>query len=68
MSEDTVLAAAAWRMLFMCKPVHPQLLENAVLYIRKQLAHLESQNIQDIVYRGSVSFLPLNDVLSDDKM
>ena len=55
-------------MLFACKPVHPVLLENAVLYIRKQLAHVESQNIQDIVYRGSVTFLPLGSIFSNDEV
>lgn len=68
MSEDTVLAAAAWQMLFACYPVHPQLLENFVLHIHKQLTHFESQNIQDIIYQGSVSFIPLNSTFSDDEM
>lgn len=67
LSDDTVLAAAVWRMLFSCKPVDPEILENSVFYIRKQLSNIEAQDIEKIMFKGSVTFLPLVDVLSLNK-
>ncbi|GFT85331.1 ubiquinol-cytochrome c reductase complex chaperone CBP3-like protein, partial [Nephila pilipes] len=63
-SHDTVLAGAVWRTMFGFRPVDPHLLEALVLYIRKQIDHLDTLNTQDIMYRGSVEFLSLQNILN----
>jgi len=67
LSDDTVLAAAAWRTIFACKNVDPELLENIVLYIRRQLAYLDSELSENIILNGSISFLPLHTILAESK-
>lgn len=67
LSDDTVLAAAVWRTLYSCQHVDPQLLEKAVLYIRKQLSYLDSQNSEHIIFKGTISFLSLKSIFSDYK-
>ncbi|GIY35928.1 ubiquinol-cytochrome-c reductase complex assembly factor 1 [Caerostris extrusa] len=61
--DDTVLAAAAWRTLYGFRPVDPRLLEAIVSYIRMQVDHLDSLNTEDIMHRGSVTFLPIKSII-----
>ncbi|GIX94765.1 ubiquinol-cytochrome-c reductase complex assembly factor 1 [Caerostris darwini] len=63
-SEDTTLAAAAWRTLYDCHNIDPRLLEAIVLYVRKQINHLDSLNTEEFMVRGSVSFLTIKDIMS----
>ncbi|XP_025089754.1 ubiquinol-cytochrome-c reductase complex assembly factor 1-like [Pomacea canaliculata] len=61
LGDDKELAAAVWRILFeMRKDIDPQKLELVVHYIRKQVAHLDSQDEKTILGKGFVTFLPLH--------
>ncbi|GFU90625.1 ubiquinol-cytochrome-c reductase complex assembly factor 1 [Trichonephila clavipes] len=61
-SHDVVLAAAAWRTIYGFRPVDPRVLEALILYIRKQVDHLDSLNSEDVMFRGTIEFLPLQNI------
>ncbi|XP_035209738.1 ubiquinol-cytochrome-c reductase complex assembly factor 1-like isoform X2 [Stegodyphus dumicola] len=65
LGDDTVLAASAWRILFDRHCIDPRLLENVVLYIRRQICHLDSLNTEEFIIRGMVSFMPFQDAIHD---
>ncbi|GFR01424.1 ubiquinol-cytochrome-c reductase complex assembly factor 1 [Trichonephila clavata] len=64
-SHDVVLAAAAWRTIYGFRPVDPRILEALVLYIRKQVDHLDSLNSADVMFKGTIEFLPLQNIVSN---
>lgn len=59
LSTDEVLAGALWRNIWDMKYVDPTLLTLAVEYVRKQVVHLDTQDLNDICL-GFVSFMPLH--------
>ncbi|KAK7460361.1 hypothetical protein BaRGS_00038889 [Batillaria attramentaria] len=61
LGTDRDLAGAVWRILLeMRDDVDPQHLELLVSYIRKQVAHLDSQEDATILGNGFVTFLPIH--------
>ncbi|XP_018424153.1 PREDICTED: ubiquinol-cytochrome-c reductase complex assembly factor 1-like [Nanorana parkeri] len=58
-SDDRVLAAALWRNLFNIRCDDPRQLELMVEYVRKQMQYLDSQNGEDLLLTGEVTWRPL---------
>lgn len=65
LGDDTTLAAAAWRTVFSFQLVEPEMLENIVIYIRKQLSHIDGTNTEQIIFHGNITFLSLNSIYSN---
>lgn len=61
MSSDVILAASIWRSLFdFDQNIDPIVLENMVMYIRKQIHHLDSLNSKIMLSNGLIPFLPVH--------
>lgn len=56
--NDVDLAASLWRILFQKNCQDPVKLAKIVHYIRKQIAHIDSQKTEFVLKKGLVTFLP----------
>ncbi|KAM3727266.1 Ubiquinol-cytochrome-c reductase complex assembly factor [Dirofilaria immitis] len=52
LSEDTALAGALWRNLYMQRSVDPVYLNRAVHYVRGTMAYLDSLSLEEILLQG----------------
>lgn len=60
LSDDRVLAGALWRNFFEMNCDDPKALETMVQYVRKQMAYIDSQDINIMLRAGLVTWLPLH--------
>jgi len=58
LGDDRALAGSLWRILFQKDCNDPQKIARMVHYVRKQLAHLDRQPSETLLYHGIVTFLP----------
>jgi len=58
LGDDRDLAGSLWRILFQKECDDPQKIARMVHYVRKQLAHLDRQPSDALLYHGIVTFLP----------
>jgi len=58
LGDDRVLAGSLWRILFQKDCNDPQKIARMVHYVRKQLAHLDRQPSDTLLYHGIITFLP----------
>ncbi|XP_013774475.1 ubiquinol-cytochrome-c reductase complex assembly factor 1-like [Limulus polyphemus] len=63
LSDDKILAAAIWRILFCYSCTSPILLEELVHYVRKQVDYLDSQSSEAIITKGKLQWAPLSESL-----
>ncbi|CAL1288960.1 unnamed protein product [Larinioides sclopetarius] len=63
LSNDTVLASAVWRTIFGFRNMDPRVLETMVFYIRKQIDYLDHQHTENILFKGTVEFIPLKTII-----
>ncbi|KAK7090156.1 ubiquinol-cytochrome-c reductase complex assembly factor 1-like [Littorina saxatilis] len=68
LGDDKELAGGLWRVFFeMNHDLDPHKLELLVAYVRKQVAHIDSQTEESILGRGFVTFLPLRGDKIDER-
>uniref|UniRef100_A0A3B4V2D5 Ubiquinol-cytochrome c reductase complex assembly factor 1 n=1 Tax=Seriola dumerili TaxID=41447 RepID=A0A3B4V2D5_SERDU len=59
LSDDPVLAAALWRILFNRQCEDPKQLELMVEYVRKQMQYIDALDGEDLLLTGEVKWRPL---------
>ncbi|XP_046420949.1 ubiquinol-cytochrome-c reductase complex assembly factor 1 isoform X1 [Neodiprion virginianus] len=59
--DDKVLAGAIWRRIFQLECNDPVLLEKLLVYIRKQMTHLDNTPRKDLFDKPKLKWLPLVD-------
>ncbi|VBB27955.1 unnamed protein product [Acanthocheilonema viteae] len=68
LSDDTALAGALWRNLYMQRSVDPIHLNRAVYYVRGTMAYLDSLSLEEILLQGIKNWKTARpDEKSDDK-
>lgn len=64
-NNDRLMAGAVWRNVYGLNCPDLRLLEQAVAYLRKNVAFIESQSSETLLTTGIVRFLPLNSDVED---
>ncbi|KAK3087857.1 hypothetical protein FSP39_011555 [Pinctada imbricata] len=59
LGDDKDLAQAIWRNMYNSSDVDPQVLETLVMYIRKQVRHMDMLSDRDFIINGICLLLPL---------
>ncbi|GLD67232.1 ubiquinol-cytochrome-c reductase complex assembly factor 1 [Lates japonicus] len=59
LSDDSVLAAALWRIFFNRQCEDPKQLELMVEYVRKQMQYIDALDEEDLLLTGEVKWRPL---------
>ncbi|VDK55837.1 unnamed protein product [Anisakis simplex] len=67
LSDDTVLAGAIWRCLYLQRSYDPIYVNRVILYIRSTMAYLDSLDLNDILVDGIKEWKTMKPTVTDVK-